>query len=96
MPAGQTEQPEQDTHASNPPNMQHRLGPALGVGTDAADLPQQSRRPKLHAADLLRGDVFGLGAEPPGLVLDVHRNRLRRMVEHTHQVTVPTNPGGPP
>ncbi len=92
VPLGQAQQADQDPDRLDAPRLDHRLGPAGALRPEPTDPGQVPGRAPLDPADLLRGDVHRLRAEPPRLVPDVHRDLLHPVVEDPHHPRVPADP----
>src|SRR5262245_19430033 len=94
MPAGQSKQALQDTHAFDAALLDHGFGPAAAVRTQAAHFAQEPGGAPLHAADLAVGQVLRLRAEAARFMPGMQGNLLQTLVEDAYQPAVPAHPHG--
>lgn len=88
----QAEQPLEHADPLDAPVLKHGGRPVGGPWTNRTRFRQQPGRAPLNAADLLRGEVFSLSAEPSWIIPDVQGHLLHPAVKDPHQAAVPADP----
>ena len=92
MTIRQAQQPLKNAGAFDAAIVQHGFGPTLAVRTEQRRTAERPGDSTFDAADLLRGDVLVLRAEPSRLLLDVEGDLLHARVEQANRMAVPPRP----